>query len=435
MKHNLVKEELIEDIAYSLGIEDIGLATIREIVTLVNKTEAETGEKFIRMEMGVPSLPSPEIGTNAEIEALKSGVASKYPMLDGLPALKREASRFFEAFLNVKLAPNHIVPVVGTMQGTFASFVAVSQAMPEKDHILFIDPGFPVQKQQLQVLGLKWKTFDVYNYRGESLAGKLDEMLGDGTVSCLIYSNPNNPSWICFTEDELKIIAKKADQYNVIVIEDLAYFGMDFRQNLGEPYEPPFQPSVANYTKNYILHFSSSKVFSYAGQRIGLTAISDTLFERKFQALQTRYGIASLGAVYINRLLYALSSGTSHSAQYALCAMLKAANQRQFNFIDQLKVYGERARVMKSLFLSNGFHLVYDKDLDVELADGFYFTVAYKEMSGADLAEKLIYYGISAMALAPTGSIQQGIRACTSFVTEDQFPDLEIRLKAFANDY
>lgn len=63
------------------------------------------------------------------------------------------------------------------MQGTFASFLTCSQCDGEKDTILFIDPGFPVQKQQLAVMGQKYETFDVYDYRGEKLKEKLESYL------------------------------------------------------------------------------------------------------------------------------------------------------------------------------------------------------------------------------------------------------------------
>ncbi len=36
-----------------------------------------------------------------EIEALQKGVASKYPMIEGIPELKNEISRFVKNFLNV----------------------------------------------------------------------------------------------------------------------------------------------------------------------------------------------------------------------------------------------------------------------------------------------------------------------------------------------
>lgn len=424
----------VSEIIDRLKVAHIGKATIREVVTVVNGYEADNDDKFIRMEMGVPSIDPPTIGIEAEKAALDAGVPSKYPMLDGLPALKQESARFVEAFLGQKVTPQYCIPTVGSMQGCYASFLTCLQSDPKRDSILFIDPGFPVQKQQLDVLGGKVKTFDVYDYRGEKLADKLEEMMADDDVCCIVYSNPNNPSWICFTEEELKIIAAKADKYNVVVLEDLAYFGMDFRKDLGKPFEAPYQATVANYTDNYILSISSSKAFSYAGQRIGVTVISDKVFESTHPALMERYGIPTYGGVFVGRVIYALSSGAGHSSQHALAAMFKAASDGEFKFLEDVKVYGERAKVMKTLFLDNGFHLVYDKDLGEDLADGFYFTVGYKDLEGYDLAEKLVYYGISAISLDSTGSDQKGIRACVAFVVPEQFPVLEERLKAFSLD-
>ena len=131
------------------------------------------------------------------------------------------------------------------------------------------------------------------------------------------------------------------------------------------------------------------------------------------------------------RLLYSISSGASHSAQWALAAMLRAANEGTFNFVEDVKEYGEKAKIMKQLFLENGFGIVYENDIDRPIADGFYFTVSYPGMTGNELVANLIYYGISAIALDNTGSNEEGIRACVSFVKREQFGELEERLKAF----
>ena len=124
----------------------------------------------------------------------------------------------------------------------------------------------------------------------------------------------------------------------MIVIEDLAYFGMDFRKDYGRPGEPPYQPSVGRYTDNYMLLISGSKAFSYAGERIGVTCISDKLFHRHFDDLAKRYEGLPFGLVFSTRMLYALSSGTSHSAQYAMAAMLKAAVEGEYDFRKEVSV-------------------------------------------------------------------------------------------------
>lgn len=435
MKNTPINYDTAQRVIDRYQLQDFGKATIREVVAISNQLEQETGIEFIHMEMGVPGLRPAQVGTDAEIEALQKGIAAIYPDINGLKALKEEASRFIKAFIDIDLSPEGCVPVTGSMQGTFASFLTCGQCNPAKDTILFIDPGFPVQKQQIAVMGYRYASFDVYEHRGEKLAEILEKYLSQGNIAALVYSNPNNPAWFCLTDNELKTIGQIATKYDVIVIEDLAYFAMDFRKDLGTPFQPPFQPSVAHYTDHYILQISGSKAFSYAGQRIGVAAISDKLYHRAYEGLTQRYGSGTFGTVYIHRVLYALSSGTSHSAQYALAAMLKAASDGTFDFVNEVKEYGRRAARLKRIFTRYGFKIVYDHDLDEPVADGFYFTIGYPGMTGSQLMEELICYGISAISLATTGSRQEGLRACTSFIKPHQYELLEERLKIFDENH
>ncbi|MBR4920705.1 MAG: pyridoxal phosphate-dependent aminotransferase [Prevotella sp.] len=429
MMETPIKKEIVDGLVADLGIKDFAKATIREVKQVAAKAEKVSGIEFIKMEMGIPGLPAAQVGVDAQIKALQDGIAHSYPDIQGAPALKQEASRFVKAFIGLDVAPECCVPVSGSMQGTFASFLTCSQADKKKDTVLFIDPGFPVQKMQLQVQGVKYETFDVYDYRGEKLGPKLESYLSKGNICAIVYSNPNNPAWICLNEDELKTIGTLATKYDTIVMEDLAYFAMDFRKNLSVPFQAPYQPTVGRYTDNYILLISGSKAFSYAGERIGVTCISDKLFHRHYPDLAARYEGLPFGLVFSTRMLYALSSGTSHSAQFAMAAMLKAATDGTYDFRKEVSVYGERARKLKDIFCRYGFHIVYDKDLDEPVADGFYFTIGYKGMTSGQLALELMYYGVSAICLVTTGSHQEGLRVCTSFIEDHQYAQLEERMK------
>ena len=432
MVNTPISKEIVDKKIKENNIADVGKASIRVIKKLIDEIEKETGEKFVRMEMGVPGLPPAQVGVAAEIDALKRGVAAIYPDIHGIPELKNEISRFVRLFLDVDVKPTGCIPTVGSMQGSFAAFLLMNNLHEGKDTTLFLDPGFPVHKQQHRVLDLKFESFDVYNYRGEKLRNKLESFLSKGNISCMLYSNPNNPSWICFTDMELKIIAEMAEKYNVIIMEDLAYFGMDFRKDYSKPGFPPFQPTVAKYTDKWILFISSSKAFSYAGQRIGMMVISDALFNLKSERIKTRFSSDIFGNAMIFGTVYSLSSGTAHSAQYALAAILKAANDGDFNFRNDVLEYGKKAHIMKKLFVENGFNIVYDKDLDEPIADGFYFTYSYPGYSGEELLKEMLYYGVSAISLAITGSEKtEGMRACVSLVKRDQFAALEERLKCF----
>jgi aspartate/methionine/tyrosine aminotransferase len=431
-----IPSAVIERLSREKGLPEPGSASIREIAYLVNLIEKATGIKFVRMEMGVPGLPVPSIGIEAEINALKKGVASLYPDISGIPVLKKEASRFIKFFLNLDIDKKYCIPTVGSMMGSMVSFLVANRNDRTREGTLFIDPGFPVQKQQVKMLGHDYHSFDIYNYRGKKLRAKLESYLETGKISSLLYSNPNNPSWICLNEEELLIIGEMAHRYDVIVIEDLAYFGMDFRKDYSIPGKPPYQPTVGRYTDDYILLISSSKIFSYAGQRIGLMIISDHLFNRRYPDLLRYYTSDMFGHSVIFGALYGLSAGVSHSAQHGLAAILKAVNNGTYRYRDVVKEYGEKAAILKKMFTGNGFKIVYDRDLDEPLADGFYFTISYPGMAGGELLKELLYYGISAISLNITGSERtEGLRACVSLIPREQFGDLEIRLKKFYKDH
>ena len=426
-----IDKSLVDGLIAQLGIQDFAKATIREVKQVAAQAEKASGVEYIKMEMGIPGLPAARVGVEAQVRALQGGIASQYPDIQGYPELKRQASRFVKAFVGVDIAPEGCVPVTGSMQGTFASFLTCSQADRTKDTVLFIDPGFPVQKMQLQVQGVRYETFDVYDFRGERLRGKLEEYLRTGRICAIVYSNPNNPSWVCLTEDELATIGELATRYDTIIMEDLAYFAMDFRQDLSQPFQPPYQPTVARYTDNYMLLISGSKAFSYAGERIGVVCISDKLFHRHYPDLSARYEGLPFGLVFSTRMLYALSSGTSHSAQYALAEMFRAASDGEYRFRDEVKVYGDRARKLKEIFSRHGFYIVYDRDGEQPVADGFYFTIGYPGMTSGQLAHELMYYGVSAISLITTGSHQEGLRVCTSFIEDHQYEQLDERMTCF----
>jgi len=236
MKNTPVDYTIARQVIDKYNLPDFGKATIREVVAISSELEEATGTEFIHMEMGVPGLAPCSIGVEAEIEALKQGMAAIYPNINGIPQLKTETARFVKAFMDIEVSPESCVAVTGSMQGTYASFLTCGQCDPEKQTILFIDPGFPVQKQQIAVMGYAHESFDVYEYRGEKLRPKLERYLQSGKIAALTYSNPNNPGWFCLTDEELQIIGELANQYDVIVIEDLAYFAMDFRKELGIPF-------------------------------------------------------------------------------------------------------------------------------------------------------------------------------------------------------
>ena len=429
-----ITENEFSSIVSGAGIPDISKATIRQCVAVGNEIQKIAGEPIVHLEMGVPGIPLSKIGTQAQKEAIDRGIPAVYPPIQGYPDLKENASKFIKAFVGVDISPKCIIPTVGSMQGSYNLALECSQLYPHKDSVLYICPGFPAHGRQPDVLGIRNQTIDLYDFRGKALLDEVERHFKSGRTSAMLYSNPNNPTWACLTEEELKGIGELATKYDVILLEDLAYFCMDFRTDLSRPFEPPYQPTVARYTDNYVMMISGSKMFSYAGERIAVVAISDKLYDREYETLRERYGISSFGDNFVLTYLYVASSGTSHSAQYAMSAMMKAAVEGKYDFVGEAREDGVRAGRAKEVSERHGFNIVYDKDLDKDLANGFYFTAEYGDMDNRELLTRLLRCGVNAITLNTTASAHRGIRVCVSQLSkEESFRQLDERLGLFEN--
>ena len=156
-----VDKNVLADVLKQMDILDISCATIRQSGAIARALEKASATEFLHLEMGIPGLPPTKVGIEAEKDALDAGVASEYPNMYGIPKLKEQSSRFLKAYLDIDVSPLGCIPTVGSMQGSFSTFLLCAHLEPQKDTILFIDPGFPVQRTQARILGIKTDSFDI----------------------------------------------------------------------------------------------------------------------------------------------------------------------------------------------------------------------------------------------------------------------------------
>ena len=122
MDFDLVTREL-----EASGLKSIGQASIREVKKLIDNIEKATGERFVRMEMGIPGLPPLSVGVEAQIAALRKGVAAIYPDIQGIPELKPEMARFVKLFLDVDVDPERISEVAAFIPGAMRGITSERQ--------------------------------------------------------------------------------------------------------------------------------------------------------------------------------------------------------------------------------------------------------------------------------------------------------------------
>ena len=180
---------------------------------------------------------------------------------------------------------------------------------------------------------------------------------------------------------------------------------------------------------------SGSKIFSYAGQRIAIAAISDKLYPRHYPALKQRYGMGRLGDAYVLTFLYAASSGTS-TRRSTPCGDVPRCGRRAARFRGRnLGIRPARPPHQGDLPAPRPPHL-YDKDQDETVSDGFFYTVGYGGLSSAELLSELLLYGICAISLTSTAAASRASRVCVSQLNRpEQFELLETRLTAFGQNH
>ena len=215
-------KHIVDSICRQFGLRnfnELGNASIRQLAGVVKNIEQATGVEYVNMALGEPGLPAEQIGIEAEHQALLNGCASHYPVITGIPEVKKWGSEFVRAFINIPRPPECIFPTVGSMRAAFELNSMLIQLQPGKDTILFLDPCFPVQKMQCNVIGSRIDAFDIADFRGAKLHDELERHLKSGRIAGILYSNPNNPTWACLTDDELRTIGELATQYDAIVLD------------------------------------------------------------------------------------------------------------------------------------------------------------------------------------------------------------------------
>ncbi len=430
-----LEKQHLDEIFSETGFNSRNLS-IREtnrLATIINKKH---NIEFVRMEMGIPNIPTSDIAKKAEKEAIDNGLQGFYPPFDGIPELKKAGCEFAKAFLDLDLENKHIIPTCGSLQGGYISQALAGNMIKGKKTILYLDPTFPVTRYQAKFLGLQSIGIDLYDYRGEKLIKEIKKHVANGQIGGILWSSPNNPSWSCLNDFELKEIAEICDSNEILAIEDLAYIGMDFRKDYSVPFSKPFIPTIGKYGENWITLVSASKAFSFPGPRCAIAIISPHINEKKYSNLKEFCDREQFGHAFSLGGLYVTTSGTSHTAQYGLAKMLEAATSGEFNFIEITSEYGRRAEKVKEIFLKYGFEQVYKKDMDETVGNGFYLTMSYPGYEGNDLMLELLRYGISTITLKSTGSVRhEGLRVCISFIGLEEMPTLEKKLQKFMEDH
>lgn len=405
---------------YGVDLKEVEYPSIRDISDVITQDNFDDvfENGFINLCIGIPSLKAPQELVDFQKDMCDS-YHNMYAPFIGLNEVKSETLKTLKLFLNIddyEMDKNLVFSTVGAMH---ASYLALQIVKELDKKVVFLDPGFSVNKLQAKIIGLEYLNVD---FGDSEWLNKLEDIL-KYNESAVLFSNPNNPTGMFFKDDVLRDIAFLINKYNGIAIEDLAYFLMVYDTDYTYPGVEPFFPTITKHTNDNILIMSASKLFSYAGERIGIIKISKELSEKKIRGENTLR--------FLGKYIHGTVASVSQSAQRTLYMALKMLNENNpimRKYLDNLREeYRERLEFVEHVFREANFKRIYKSNERATL----YMCFEHPDYThGGDICKKLLCYGIATVPLEIFGG-KPGIRVSISLLDKNRREILKRRLKNF----
>lgn len=172
-------------------------------------------------------------------------------------------------------AENEIIITPGTQA---ALFLSIASAVSAGDKVAVVQPDYFANRKVVEFLGAAVAPVSLDYHGTQDKAGlnlsDLERAFESGAKT-FVFSNPNNPTGIVYSRDEIDEIAQLASRYNVTVIVDqlysrLIYAGCDY----------PHLRAHRLAGDNVVTIMGPSKMESLSGYRLGVAFGGGELISR-----------------------------------------------------------------------------------------------------------------------------------------------------------
>ena len=217
------------------------------------------------------------------VAGVQRGGSQAYTEYRGGGELRERVARHLAAFTGAPLtAASELIITPGT-QG--ALFLAIGATVASGDRVAIVRPDYFANRKLVEFLGAGIVPVGMnhlgYTDRAGIDLGQLEDAFKSG-VKTFLFSNPNNPAGVIYSEDEIAAIASLANKYGAIVIADQLYSRLLYS---GRSYTHLRASGIDG--DRVITIMGPSKTESLSGYRLGAAFGAAHLVERmeKLQAI------------------------------------------------------------------------------------------------------------------------------------------------------
>ncbi|MGB3152688.1 MAG: pyridoxal phosphate-dependent aminotransferase [Maribacter sp.] len=231
----------------------------------------------------VDAFPPIPVSEKVWKDGFKKGGQQAYTEYRGAIEIRRRLVYHLSKFTGQPImSENELIITPGT-QG--ALFLALGATVSTGTKVAVIEPDYFANRKLVSFFGgvvvpISLKYLGHRSENGLNL-DELETAFRNGT-EVLVFSNPNNPTGLVYSEDDIISIATLANIYDVTVVVDQLYSRMLY---LGESYT--HLRACRNKPVNLITIMGPSKTESLSGFRLGVAFGTDYLIDRmeKLQAI------------------------------------------------------------------------------------------------------------------------------------------------------
>ncbi|PRB43044.1 aspartate aminotransferase [Arthrobacter sp. MYb23] len=213
---------------------------------------------------------------------VQEGGQQAYTEYSGRLSIREVLAQRLTNFTGASIAPSPEMIITPGTQG--ALFLAMAACVGAGDHVAIVQPDYFANRKLVEFFGGVVRPVRL-DYEDKSPAmlnlDQLEEAFHSG-VKTFVFSNPNNPTGVVYTAEQIRSIAELANTYDATVIVDQLYSRLRYE---GTQYTH-LRASGIN-PDNCLTIMGPSKTESLSGYRLGVAFGSASVISRmeKTQAI------------------------------------------------------------------------------------------------------------------------------------------------------
>lgn len=239
------------------------------------KELAASGRDIVRMEIGDPDFPTPDVIKRAAEAAMEAGDTG-YTQSAGLPDLRDAIRDHYAAAYGVTIDPEDVIVTQGTSPAMLLLFGAL---LDPGDEVIISDPCYPAYSNYISFLGgvpvpVRVRAEEGFRFR----ISEVRDAITPRTKAIMINS-PANPMGTVLGPEDLAALATLAEETGIWIASDEIYHGLQF--------DGPSR-SILEFTDRAFVLNGFSKAYAMTGWRLGYL-IAPRQFVRPAEVIQQNF--------------------------------------------------------------------------------------------------------------------------------------------------